>query len=72
VAEPGPTSLPYVSEESSEVRNKQRQLIQQLQEAFGEKQRPNHRSSGDLAWRLKVRARRHEQHKLHSCYCCPA
>jgi hypothetical protein len=54
VTEPGPTSLPYVSEESSDVLNKQRQLIQQLQEAFGEKQRRNHRSSGDLAWRPKV------------------
>jgi hypothetical protein len=54
VAEPGPTSLPYVSEESCDVLNKQRQLIQQLQEAFGEKQRRNHRSSGDLAWRSKV------------------
>jgi hypothetical protein len=60
----GPTSLPYVSEESCDVRNKQRQLIQQLQEAFGEKQpRRNHRSSGDLAhrregpsWRPKVRS----------------
>jgi hypothetical protein len=60
VPDPGPTSLPYVSEESSDVRSKQRQLIQQLQEALGEKQqlnnvRRNHRSSGDLAQRLKVR-----------------
>lgn len=65
VPEPGPTSLPYVSEESTDVRNKQRQLIQQLQEALGEKQqRRNHRSSGDLAqrreelsWRPKVSER---------------
>ncbi|PNF35445.1 hypothetical protein B7P43_G04138 [Cryptotermes secundus] len=62
VPEAGPTSLPYVSEESSDVRSKQRQLIQQLQEALGEKQqlnsvRRNHRSSGDLAQRPKVSER---------------
>jgi hypothetical protein len=55
----GPTSLPYTAEEEhSDVRNRQRQLIQQLQEALDEKKkntqkqlngvRRTHRSSGDL------------------------
>lgn len=52
--EPGPTSLSYTPEEDTDVHNKQRQLIQQLQEALGEKKkgvsgvRWSHRSSGDL------------------------
>jgi hypothetical protein len=68
----GPTSLPYTTEEEDgDVRNKQRQLIRQLQEALSEKRSKqkqlngvgrNHRSSGDLvpqrqelSWRKKVR-----------------
>ena len=65
-SQPGPTSLPYTPEEDTDVHNKQRQLIKQLQEALGEKKevsgvRWNHRSSGDLlqqrqelSWRSKV------------------
>ena len=65
--EPGPTSLPYTPEEDTDVHDKQRQLIQHLQEALGEKKKEigglrwNHRSSGDLLqkgqevlWRSKV------------------
>lgn len=65
--EPGPTSLSYTPEEDTDVHNKQRQLIQQLQQALGEKKKEvsgvrwNHRSSGDLMqqrsevlWRSKV------------------
>lgn len=71
----GPPSLPFTAEEEDgDVRNRQRQLIQQLQEALDEKKsahkQPNgarrtHRSSGDLApqrqeltWRSKVRGQR--------------
>jgi hypothetical protein len=66
--ESGPTSLSYTPEEDTDVHNKQRQLIQQLQEALVEKKKKevsgvrwNHRSSGDLMqqrqevlWRSKV------------------
>jgi len=65
--EAGPTSLSYTPGEDTDVHDKQRQLIQQLQEALGEKKKEvsgvrwNHRSSGDLMqqrqevlWRSKV------------------
>jgi hypothetical protein len=67
----GPVSLPYTAEEEdSDMRDRQHQLIQQLQEALIEKKstkkelngvRRTHRSSGDLvpqrqelSWRNKV------------------
>ncbi|XP_069672470.1 uncharacterized protein [Periplaneta americana] len=79
----GPTSLPYSGpldttqeeepEENVELRDKQRELIRQLQEALGEKKkqkqlmngvRRSHRSSGDLVpqrqeltWRTKAAER---------------
>jgi hypothetical protein len=65
--EQGPTSLSHTPEEDTDVHDKQRQLIQQLQEALSEKKKEvsgvrwSHRSSGDLMqqrqevlWRSKV------------------
>lgn len=40
--DPGPTSLPYTAEEEgSDVRNGERQLIQQLQQALDDKKKKN-------------------------------